>query len=364
MPIRTSGTQAPAAAQVARQAVRPLVELAVGHPLLAGDDRHAVGRGRGLALEEVVDAGVPVVAGRMDAPRRQHLPALRFVEHRQLGDAPRGIAGGGVQQPHQVAGHAPRGRAVEEVGVVLQPAGEAIRPPRLSTEVRSKLARSLRTPELLSVRPGQLLVHGREVEQVEQHLHDRRRGSCRAPAAAPPAAFRTAGPGARRRASAVARTRLTSSANDGIARDVGAQRQIVDEEADEVLDLGAVAVRHERADGEVVLLRPAVEEKLEAGEQDHEERGPFAVRQRLQTTRKIGRESNVLVGAAEALHRRARPVAADVQVAARLPGAGASRRVSSASTAPVKRRRCQSATSAYWMGSAGSAGSPPRTSGA
>src|SRR6202035_2774815 len=67
-----------------------------------------------------------------------------------------------------------------------------------------------------------------------------------------------------------------------LAVDPRPQRQGVDEEADQVLDLAPRAVRHRRADEEVLLAAVTLEESLEAGQEDHEEGGPMAAAEGLQ----------------------------------------------------------------------------------
>ena len=70
----------------------------------------------------------------------------------------------------------------------------------------------------------------------------------------------------------------SSSANVGSPERSLAQHQGVDEEADQPLDLGAVAVGDRRADDDVGLAGVAAEQGLEGGEQGHEERRAPAAR--------------------------------------------------------------------------------------
>jgi len=71
-----------------------------------------------------------------------------------------------------------------------------------------------------------------------------------------------------------------------VAREVCAQRQRVDEEADERLQLGARAAGDGRADDDVRLPRVACQQELEGREQRHEERRALRAAQRL---KRVGR---------------------------------------------------------------------------
>ena len=94
-----------------------------------------------------------------------------------------------------------------------------------------------------------------------------------------------------------------------VAREVAAEHQGVDEEADQPLGLHPVAVGDGRADQHVVLAGVAAEQGLEGGEQDHERgsrpRAAASAAQRLGAAR---RQGEAAVAAAERLHGRARPV--------------------------------------------------------
>ena len=70
-----------------------------------------------------------------------------------------------------------------------------------------------------------------------------------------------------------------------IAREVGAQHQRVDEEADQPLELGAPAAGDRRADHDVLLPAVALQQHLEGGQQRHEQRRPFAPAQLLKRLR-------------------------------------------------------------------------------
>jgi hypothetical protein len=67
-----------------------------------------------------------------------------------------------------------------------------------------------------------------------------------------------------------------------VAAEVGTKDERVDEEADQPLDFGAVAVRDICADGKIVLAGVAGEQRLEGRKQSHEERRALPVRELAQ----------------------------------------------------------------------------------
>ena len=97
-------------------------------------------------------------------------------------------------------------------------------------------------------------------------------------------------------------------ASRGIARQVGAQHQRVDEEADQPLQLAAGTVGDGRAEDDVVLAGVAVHEGLKGGEQGHEERDAVLPREARGRGLPLGGKLEPVRPAAEALDRRARPV--------------------------------------------------------
>ncbi len=98
------------------------------------------------------------------------------------------------------------------------------------------------------------------------------------------------------------------AAEPRIARQPRPQDQRVDEEADQPLELRPRAVRDRRADEEVLLAAVARQGGREGREEEHVERRPFAPRRLAEARRLRRREEPAAAGAAEALHRRARPV--------------------------------------------------------
>src|SRR5690348_15631054 len=67
-----------------------------------------------------------------------------------------------------------------------------------------------------------------------------------------------------------------------VSREIRAQHEGVDEEADQLLGLYKITSRNGRADDDVRLSRVPVEQRLERCQQRHEERRAFALAQLLQ----------------------------------------------------------------------------------
>ena len=71
-------------------------------------------------------------------------------------------------------------------------------------------------------------------------------------------------------------------AEGGIPRQIRAQRQRIDKEADQGLDLGSRAVGYGGTDHQVRLTRVAPQQGLEGGQQRHEQRDSFPLAQLLE----------------------------------------------------------------------------------
>ena len=99
----------------------------------------------------------------------------------------------------------------------------------------------------------------------------------------------------------------------GVARQVAAQDERVDEEPDERLDLAPVAVGDRRADHDVLVAAVAHEQRLERGDERHEERDVLGVRRALELVGQPSGEPEGADGAAEALESLAWPVGRQFQ---------------------------------------------------
>ena len=94
----------------------------------------------------------------------------------------------------------------------------------------------------------------------------------------------------------------------GLAAEVDAQGDGVDEEADQPLDLAPAAVGDRRPDRQVELPGGARQESAEEGREDHEEGRPLVAAERGEPRGDLGRKDDRPVGATEGLHRRPRPI--------------------------------------------------------
>ena len=76
---------------------------------------------------------------------------------------------------------------------------------------------------------------------------------------------------------------LQQLSEGGIARQVGAEDQDVEEAADQALQFNRAPLRNGYADGDVVLPRVAMEQGLKGSQQRHEQSDPFTPAQRRQS---------------------------------------------------------------------------------
>ena len=168
------------------------------------------------------------------------LVALRRGEQRQVGRA--GAPGRATAAASRVSKlrsrRCDRGR-VEEVGVVLERAGEPVAvldEEEGEVELGGAAGRPGRRPAARGRgRAPPLRRAGRSGARTSPGRAGC--GQARAPAAAPRPAARTAGPGARRRRAPSRAPGRAARAKPGSPDEVGAQHQGVDEEADQPLDL-------------------------------------------------------------------------------------------------------------------------------
>jgi hypothetical protein len=94
----------------------------------------------------------------------------------------------------------------------------------------------------------------------------------------------------------------------GLAGEIGAEDQGVDEEADQALGFDPRPVGDRSADDEVLLAGVPGEENVEGAEEEHEERHPLADAGPFDLDGEPRGEEERLRGSAEGLDRRARPV--------------------------------------------------------
>ncbi len=253
--------------QVMGEPVGAAVQCVVAQRAAVGDQRHGLGRPRRVRLEELGDEARCRPGRRGPAPLVEQSPPLGRGQDRELGEAPVGVCDDGLEQGLEVADHPVDRRGVEQVGVVLDPPGEAA----------GRLLQRQGQVELGGPRPlggrqrpqGQLLpadVGHPVVLEDEHHLEERR--PARVAAGLEGLDEQLEGQllmleRPQRHLADAAEQR----AEAGVARQVGPQRQHVDEEADQPFGLGAAPVGDRRADDDVVLAAVAVEQGLEGGQQ-------------------------------------------------------------------------------------------------
>ena len=98
-----------------------------------------------------------------------------------------------------------------------------------------------------------------------------------------------------------------------IVREIRAQHEGIDEEADEVLGLGLVAAGDGRADDDVLLAGVAVEQGLESGQEGHERGDAGRPAQRFDLVEQPLGQCDPPALAAVGLHRRAGAVGGQFQ---------------------------------------------------
>jgi hypothetical protein len=102
-------------------------------------------------------------------------------------------------------------------------------------------------------------------------------------------------------------------AEGGVALQLRAQHQGVDEEANQPLQLRPGAARDGHAHAHVLLPRVARQQQLEARQQAHEQRGPFGAAEPAQHPRQPHRQLHLQHRARAVRPRRARPVGGQLQ---------------------------------------------------
>ena len=255
-----------------------------------------------LGFEHLGQAGRARVV-RPESPAQLRNPRqLRLGHERQLremrvrsGQCPR-------QKCLEMTGHSLNGRGVEQVGVVMkyraQPLGAL---PDVDLQVEAR--RGHFELEGNQRQPGQPQLLPSGVLDVEDHLEER------VPAHVPLELKHLDQllegqvlmlVGAQRRL-LHARQQLPEG---GVTGEVRAQNEAVDEEADQPLDLGPIAVGDGGSHDDVLLPRVAMEESLEGGEEAHEEGHAFPPAQRPHLLGQAGGDLERVRGAAVGLHGR------------------------------------------------------------
>ncbi len=290
---------------------RARLQLRVGQAPAAGDHRHRVRRARGLLRDQLVDAALRGEGAVGGVPGQEELRPLVRRQQVQLREAAVRAGGGAVQEADVVVQQPLGGGPVEQVGAEHQPPGQAV--PglvRRQAQVEAGQGRAQLQRLRLQRTQAELLVlhvlhgeHDLEERRVPQGalrlelLHQLLEGEVLV----------------LERAQRVLAHAPEQRAEGGVAREVGAEHQRVDEEADQLLQLRAGAPRDRGPHGDVLLARPARQQRLEPRQHRHEERGALPARQRPQRPRGPGRQ---LEGAALRVRRGRRgagPVGGQLQ---------------------------------------------------
>ncbi len=298
----------PHPAQDGGETVRPRAQPGVGQRLALEGDGDGVRRAPGRGVEERVQGvgGAEAVGGGA----HQHRPLLRR-EQREGGDRRVGVRQQRLQEDGVVAGEAHGGVALPQVGRVLQPPAEPL--PRLLQRQRQVELGRPRVPRLhphLQAREAGAL-HGRVLED-EDGLEERVAGQVALQAQLLHHALQRhvlVLVGAQRGLAHAAQER----AEPRVVRQVGAEREGVDEVADHPLHLHPRPPGDRRPHHHLVLARVAGEQRLEGGQRRHEERGPLAPGEGVQPLPRLLGEDEAVHVAAEARHGGARSVDRELQ---------------------------------------------------
>ncbi len=283
------GPDAPAAHRVG-ELVGLRVELRVGQVLSLEGGGPRVGRAARLRLEERVDAGLGEVRAGGIPVHQQPLPLLAGEEGQRGQTLARG-GDDGLHESAQVARHALRGGRLEQVGAVVQRAIKAFRGSR-QRQRQVELGGVVSQRSAAHRQPGHGQLRGRHVLQDEHHPEQRRLAQI-THGLEPLEGDVLVGIGAQRHLTHAAQ----QLAHGGVAVQAGAQHQRVEEEADEPLQLDAVAAGHGRADGDVVLPGVARQQQLEGRQEEHEGREAFAVAEGLHGLGQCARQHDGSQGA-------------------------------------------------------------------
>ncbi|GAA2158903.1 hypothetical protein GCM10009727_70160 [Actinomadura napierensis] len=298
-------------AQVMGEAVGARVQVGVGQDgaaRLHGDGVRAV---RGVPGDQLVHAPGRGQLARGAVPVHGEAAAFGGVRPEQLGQVARGFAGGRVQQRGEPVGHPPDGRLVEQGRAELQYSGQVRRvllhdqaqvelgghrrqseigPRQIRARLRARAARGEVEDDLEQRMPGPVAGHRQGVHELleRQVLVGVRADGVRLDAAEQLGEGRVAG-------------------------QVGPQDERVEEQADQALGLGPVAVGDRCAHQDVVLAGVAPEQRGERAEERHEQGRAGLAGQRAQPVGRLRRDPEPDGGAVRLVHGRARAVGRQVE---------------------------------------------------
>ena len=244
-------------------------------------------------------------------PLHQELRPLRLAQQGEIRQAAVGVRRGAREQMAAVEGQALHGRAVEQVGAVLDPAVDPPAPGLFEEERQVELHRAGERIGRPQRQAGQRELRQR-LAQREQDLKQRAAGEI---------PLRLQGLdellerqlGVRQSAQRRFAAAQQKSAERRVAGQVAAQHQEVEEEADHPLQRRIGAVRHRGADRDVVLPGMARENRLEHRQDRHEEGGAGRAAETPHRVHRRGVEAHRAARAARAPDRRPRAVRGELQ---------------------------------------------------
>ena len=285
--------------QVVREAVGAGVQRRVRQRLVPQDDGDGVRRGADLLREQGVDGRRGIRRVRA-VPVHQHPRPLRLAHQLQPGEGEVGVVGHPLQQARQVLQHPADGGALEEVRAVGKDAAQAARV-RGKGEGKVELGGGEVRVQLRHADARQVHARALGVVQREHHLEEGRVAG---------AALRLQllhQPLERHLRVAVRAQRggahpAQHLAERGVAGQVHAQGQRVDEEADQLLHAALCAPGDGGAHHHVVGAGVPAQQHLEGGQQHHVRGGALAAAQRLQPVRQPRGQVHHLARALVALH--------------------------------------------------------------
>nr|WP_254696107.1 hypothetical protein [Lysobacter enzymogenes] len=306
--------------QAMGEAVGGGVERGVAPARAGVFERDRLGRVLGLLFEQMMEAGFARIVGVGAVPVVQQLPALVRADQLEAGDRARRILGQRAQRGEQVATMTFDRRRREQRGGVTQAADQGAGA-FAQLQFQVELGASEFQLQHLRVDPGQL-EDGFVLALPGQHGLEQRRavGAARRVQRFDHALERQRVVLRVERAAARALDQLVGV---GLAGQIDAQGQGVDEEADQRLAAGPVALRVGRADDNLGLSGQAREHQRPRGEHQREQAGAVAARAPAQRLGQRGFDPQRQQRAVEALQRRARLSGRQVQQCRRVGQGGA-----------------------------------------
>ena len=294
-------------AQVPGKTVRAPIHLVICRRRPAAPERRHVRSARDLSLEQRNDALVVGVGHRRPVPLIDSSPPDVVADERQL-VRPRVWLGRSSGEQRRVVPAQRLDRVGgEQVGAVLELDLQALASLADRADEIKGSRRALQVDDIVARLGFLLLADPRGVEQLERNLEQR---------VAAQIALRSELADETREGQVLMRVRVERRPADlpqqfaerRPAGEVGPQDERIDEEPDQALDLGAVPVGRERPDHHVLFARVAAKQRLEPGQQHHEQRGSLLATEGPERRGHRAGNRDVVHRAAPGGNRRARPV--------------------------------------------------------